>query len=1027
MPGLKRTRESADAAASSKPRTKDESKRPRKDAAAASSSKVAAVLPPAVEADFPRGGGSGLTPLEHAQALREGRAERASAAAGKDLFTDGAARKKGKGAAAGASGGDDVAAQKEKKRKDWREMKNAKKKKTAMGVERAGQGELDHTRVEHLNYKVSRAAVPPCWTFTHSFPQRLAPGSRLLCSVLAVHPLALVLSLPNQLLGHVPLTSISSVLTERLDAAANASDSESEAESSDDEDEEMKTAGDVPELRDLYKVGDWVRASVVSVKNAGNKGLGREGQEYVREAGRVELSLDPALLNEGIESADLIPGAVLPVTVKSREDHGWTLDAGIGISGFAPLDAAPSDVQVGAVLPAAVTAHVSGSRAFTASLQPAAVLSARLGPTHAPTLNGLLPGTYVTALITNASASGLSAKLWGFFDASIDPTHLPLPHGKTAADVYKEGQKVKARVLWDLGPHAAGADPLEVTAEKQGGRKLALSAAPHALKLSPPPGLSHYPIGTKLSVRVVRADKDWGLACEIEDADDEVSPQVFCHISHVADEHIVALSASSGTWKEGSVHPARVTGHAPTDGRVLVSLQPSVLKRAFMRVSEVQVGSIVRGTVARLGPNGNAIFLDLGGSVHGVVFPLHFADVPLRKPEKKYKVGATVKARVLAVDPLKNRISCTLKKSLVGSDLPIVAALQDARPGVVTQGTVSRFIEPTPGKPNALLVDLFGGLRALVPAVEATEAAPGAQPLQLRSAYFEGKVVRVRLTHVDYASARITASIRQAAPSYLARLDVDAVTLGQKVDARTAAVHADVVVLELLPSRARALLSLAALAEERGKSVEEVRAELEEGEVLTGLTVIDKNKDKGLVILGNSSAQPRSNKAAELQPGHLAAGKVIESGREPNAVTVLLPGGVRARLHATDCADEFSEEPLPPVEKDKDSKPLDVVVLSIRGTTKKRAVVSTRPSVLAAARGETAAAPRDAVVESAADLQPKEKRRGYVKAIADSGLFVDLGRGVTARVMIAELFDSYVKDWKPRFRVGQLVEGTVMR
>jgi rRNA biogenesis protein RRP5 len=55
----------------------------------------------------------------------------------------------------------------------------------------------------------------------------------------------------------------------------------------------------------------------------------------------------------------------------------------------------------------------------------------------------------------------------------------------------------------------------------------------------------------------------------------------------------------------------------------------------------------------------------------------------------------------------------TLKKQLITSELPIVASIEDAQVGVVTHGTVSKVME------KGVLVDFFGGMRALIPAGEA--------------------------------------------------------------------------------------------------------------------------------------------------------------------------------------------------------------------------------------------------------------------------------------------------------------------
>jgi rRNA biogenesis protein RRP5 len=158
----------------------------------------------------------------------------------------------------------------------------------------------DAFRVEHLNYK------------------RLVPTTKVLAQVISIRALQLIVSLPNQLLGHVPITNISPEFTKRLEEEENDDDSDEES----DEDEEaseteegvatLKKKNAVPSLDELYKVGDWVSAIVVTSGNADSKAKlgGRSGDENVRAAQRIELSLEPEKVNEGIAKGDLRTGFV---------------------------------------------------------------------------------------------------------------------------------------------------------------------------------------------------------------------------------------------------------------------------------------------------------------------------------------------------------------------------------------------------------------------------------------------------------------------------------------------------------------------------------------------------------------------------------------------------------------------------------------------------------------------------------------------------------------------------------------------
>ena len=123
----------------------------------------------------------------------------------------------------------------------------------------------------------------------------------------------------------------------------------------------------------------------------------------------------------------------------------------------------------------------------------------------------------------------------------------------------------------------------------------------------------------------------------------------------------------------------------------MISLQASVLEKEFMRVSEVPLGRVVRVSIRKVTPK--AIFVRLNGNVDGVVFPLHFSDVRLTHPEKKFKPNLELKARIIHTDPMRNRIVLSFKRSLVTSELPLVAHMNEAKVGVITNAVVLRHLQ----------------------------------------------------------------------------------------------------------------------------------------------------------------------------------------------------------------------------------------------------------------------------------------------------------------------------------------------
>lgn len=137
------------------------------------------------------------------------------------------------------------------------------------------------------------------------------------------------------------------------------------------------------------------------------------------------------------------------------------------------------------------------------------ILSNPLQLTEVTNVTSILPGELVQCLITAVHQTGLNFQVLGFFDGTVDNFHLP--PGDPAA-LYKVGQKVKARVLYEI----PGKTP----------PRFALSLAPHVLDFATKhfeaedkasPSLEKaYPIGMVLeAVKVVRVETERGLVVEV--------------------------------------------------------------------------------------------------------------------------------------------------------------------------------------------------------------------------------------------------------------------------------------------------------------------------------------------------------------------------------------------------------------------------------------------------------------------------------------------------------------------------------
>ncbi|EKM61289.1 uncharacterized protein PHACADRAFT_168722 [Phanerochaete carnosa HHB-10118-sp] len=912
----------------------------------------------AEEVDFPRGGGTSFTPIEvkaiRAEAVKE---------ANEELFKENA-----------------VKASHREKRKS--EPKKKVKKITA-------DGKPDTlVRVEHLNYK------------------RIIVGMKIFGQVMSVEPLALIVSLPNQLLAHIPITNITSQLTSLLESM----DDEEPEDVSDESDEEGPSMRrQVPELSEIFRPGQYVRAVVTAVHTAGSTdtvGFSRTRDESQKASRRVELSLFPDKVNEGVAKADVKAGFACSAAVKSVEDHGYILDMGISdILGFLTFkDAQRSRVgemrlSIGHLLDVCVTKLSSNGRTCNVSISPEFVRSTSL--TEVSNTTSVVPGSLVSALITSVQPTGLNLQVLGFYNGTIDQFHLP---PGDVEENFKVGQKVKARILYDIAPSTPS--------------RFALSLADHVVSMTDKSvDVSEdakqtslheaFTIGVPVDpMKVIRVEPERGLIVE-------VTPTVegFVHISQVSDEHVPMLSASSGPWKVGTMHRARVTGYHPFDGLLQLSMKPSVLEQKFLQVGEVKVGEVIKGTVKKL--TDSALFVSISGNVDGVIWPNHYADIHLKHPQKRFKPGGSIKCRILVVDPERKRVVLTAKKTLIDSSLPIVASLDDVKEGLVTHAVVFKVSE------KSLQVEFYNNLKAIVPIREASETTISS----LSAAFPLGKVVQVRIISCNAETGRIVSSIRQASANFKAAITaIQDVEIGHSVEGVVSEIQKEKAIVTLKPTQVRALLSLNNLANRRGIAVAQLRSSLKVGDKLMDLVVTSRNPEKGFVLVATKPKEKEEvlQKSAlileSVQIGQIVGGRVIRHIRA--GALVKLTSRISGILHPTDVSDDYeSGTPFPPVDT-----VFKAAVIGI-DTDKRTLTLSTRRSVMNPSVHVPVA---DPVINDVSDMKAGSTVRGFIKSVAEHGLFVTLGRNIDARVQIKELFDDFVKDWKSRFQANQLVKGRIL-
>ncbi|KZF26527.1 nucleic acid-binding protein [Xylona heveae TC161] len=918
------------------------------------------------EPSFPRGGASILTPLEHKQIQID---------ATRDVLFEQNASKKGKKPVTedGDVDMEDAGAPKAGKPKS-----KSKKKKNAQPEAEEEKG----VRIEGLSYK------------------RLMPGSVVLGCISQINTNDIALALPNNLTGYIPLTAVSDKLTERIEALLQEDEDKSDEEE-DDDDKDI-------DLKSIFSVGQYLRAYVTSTseESASNKAKKR-----------IELSINPRAANPGLSKSDLIVNSMVQASVTSVEDHGLVMDVGIddkSLKGFMSSNEVGynvdhSKIQEGAVFLCTVTGHSANGNIvkLSADNQKAGNLKKIGFLTDAPTVDAFLPGSAVEILVEDFTPAGVAGKVMGMLDVTADVLHSGLSSGsKSLEKKFKVGSKVKGRIICTF----PNAEP----------KKLGVSFLDHVLSLSPQTigggedekgPLDQIPISSFVNeAKVVKVDPVLGLFMDIG-----VSGAAgFVHVSRVKDGKVDTLSESTGPYKEGSVHKARVLGYNPMDRLFLLSLEQHILDQPFLRVEDVKVGEIVKGKIEKLIVNATGfggVLVNLAEGISGLVPEMHLTDVHLQHPEKKFREGMSVTARVLSTNPEKRQIRLTLKKTLVNSESAIWSSYEDVTVGASSPGALINILN------NGAVVQFYGTLRAFLPVSEMSEAY-----IQDPKQHFRvGQVVNVHVLSVDAAAQKMIVSCKD--PSVFGQAQQAAfkeLPLGGTVSASVMEKSDDDISVEIQGAGLKATLPAAHLTDGSTQKNANALKRIRVGQTLQDLVVIEKLEGKRLIVLSSKPSLVKASKAGSLPSkfADIKQGSKIEGfvrNVTPNAVFVQFAGGLVGLLPKYQLTDDLLQLPEFGLQKHAS---ISVKVLSIDHAGQRFLLTMKEPrpekeAPTKAAKGPapfadpTVVNPCDGTTTLMDDFTFGKITKARIASVKDTQLNVQLADNVQARVDVSEVFDGW--------------------
>lgn len=938
------------------------------------------------EVAFPRGGASLLTPLEHKQIQIQATQD--------VLFEQGASSKSEEANADGETS--------EKKR-----HKPKKGKGIAMKVREAAELEEEGVRIEGLSYKVSWAAQ--MGNLLSNTSQRIVPGSTVLGVVSQINDLDIALSLPNNLTGYVPITSISDKITERIEAIAGG----------EREDEEETETEDV-DLKKMFRIGQYLRAYVVSTKNDDAVGSGQAKRH-------IELSLRPQQSNTNITLQNVVTNNTLMASVASVEDHGLVMDLGLpspDVKGFMSSKdighgVALSSIDEGAVFLCTVIGLNSSGKIIKLSMDPKKIANPKKLTylSDAPTIDAFLPGTAVEILVSDVTSRGISGKVMGSLDVTADLMHSGA--GANASDLekkYKIGSKVKGRVI--------------CTFPNSQPPKLGVSLLDHVMTLSPQQGLSNsesknpldiLPLSSVIEgVKVKKVEPGMGLFVDVGVR----GVAGFVHISRVKDGKIETLAETSGPFKAGSIHRGRLIGYNALDGMFIVSLEPSIIAQPFLRIEDVPVGGVVKGTVEKIVVNDRGVgglLVNLADGISGLVPEAHMADVHLLHPEKKFKEGSVVTARVLSTNPGKRQLRLTLKKTLVNSDAAMFVSYGDIQVGMQSPGTIINIL------PNGAVVQFYGTIRGFLPIAEMSEAY-----IQDPSQHFRvGQVVNVHVIHVIPEENRLVVSCKDPAAFGLAQqAALKKLKLGEIVSAVVTEKTNDSISLDL--HGIRATISIDQLTDGSPQKNASALKKIRVGQTLTDLVVLQKLEHKRSIILTNKPKIVKDAKTKLLLRSFedVKEGKVVH-GFVKNitltAVFVQFAGGLTGLLPKVKLPEDALRFPDFGLKKfqtlqvkitrvDHGQRQFQLSMVDVAAP--KADEDPTQLSVPSVGANQEAVNPIDTTLTSLDDLTLGRLTKAKISSIKETQINVQLADNIQGRIDISQVFDSFdeIKDRKKPLR-----------
>ncbi|KAK2197213.1 bifunctional Nucleic acid-binding [Babesia duncani] len=400
----------------------------------------------------------------------------------------------------------------------------------------------------------------------------------------------------------------------------------------------------------------------------------------------VFVSLKPSLINKGIHITQVLPGMLIPTSVKDHEDHGMvlTLDSTLknSIWGFIKYTSQENNTKEIETLrtkfPISSVCYVvvesvhpeRNSISFTwpwKHKQPMSTIAVLNVNSIVPGL--LLDGEVVKVEKTTSGGIPISLKIKCLSNLNLVVPCVHMKKSILETSVPTLHDKVTGRVLY--------VNQIEQT--------FYVSLLNHIVSWKGPNGHSFKPSSQASSTfiaKVISRIPFDGFVFAIKPktstdvtalADDPSSIDFtgarvgYCDLTHISDKG--STKAVLNKFSTNSVHIVRGLGFDTLQRWTRVTCKESLMNEAILDPTMLKPAELVKAKVFKRSTSG--ILVRIGADIYGKVPLEHLTDVPVSQVPEGFHVGKVINVRVLKFNFLHNRLLLTAKKTLKSDTSPV--------------------------------------------------------------------------------------------------------------------------------------------------------------------------------------------------------------------------------------------------------------------------------------------------------------------------------------------------------------------